>query len=59
MKDGRLGLRVEASLLKEVRVYASKRNITVSSLVQKYLEELIEADRRARSTSETLDAPQV
>jgi hypothetical protein len=58
MKNGRLGLRLPARLLEEVKAYAEKKNTTISSLVEKCLEDLIEAERQSK-VSETMDAEQV
>ncbi len=59
MKEGRLSLRLPAGLLKESKAVARRRKTTLSALVQRLFEEMVEVDKKTRDVRPTIDAEQV
>jgi len=47
MKDARLQLRIDEELKKRAESVAEKRNLSLSFLVTKFLEDLVEQDQEA------------
>ena len=58
MKDARIGLRAPAELVKEAKAIARSRKTTLTALLLKHLEELVEAERKVRMITSTMDSEQ-
>lgn len=59
MKDARVGLRAPAALVKEAKALARRRKTTLTAIIVKHLEELVEAERKVRMITQTMDSEQV
>jgi len=57
-KGARINLRMEVSLVKQMKKYAERYGTTVSAIVDKHFRDLIEVDRQARAVVTTRDAEQ-
>jgi xanthine dehydrogenase iron-sulfur cluster and FAD-binding subunit A len=55
MKEGRLHLRLDEGLLRDMRAFAEARHTTVSEIVRQYFVDLLEEEKR----SKVFDAPQI
>ena len=58
MKDARLSLRLPAALVKEAKVVARRRKTTLTAILMKHLEEVVEAERKVRMITQTMDSEQ-
>jgi predicted HicB family RNase H-like nuclease len=58
-KEGRLNLRIDATLLKRMKEYARRRNVTISSLVVGCFEERLKEEAVTLGVEETVDAEQI
>lgn len=59
MKTGRIGVRLDDKLLTQFRAMAKREKKGLSELVQQYIRDMVEADRRSRELETTMDAEQV
>jgi hypothetical protein len=55
MNEGRLQLRLDKDLLKNVRVYAEARHTTLSEIIRQHFVDILEEERR----SKIFDAEQI
>lgn len=59
MKDARLSLRLPTALVKEAKAVARTKKTTLTAILMKHLEELVEAERKVQMIIQTMDSEQV
>ena len=58
-KDGRVNIRLDTKLVKQVKAYAKRNHTTVSALIIEHLRELIVQDRELQAISTTGEVEQI
>lgn len=54
MKEGRLHLRLDPQMLKQMKVYSKRRGTNLTALVTKHFQELLEAEKVEKGTQPLL-----
>jgi hypothetical protein len=59
LKQGRLSLRLDKALLRDIQELADRRNVTLTGVVERYFRELLRVEQAERELERPEEAEQI